>query len=111
MLTMILATALVFSSPSSLPNGLSVDTKNTLFNNVIYRPKTPTISMQQQFINTMYDKQMKFIKSNNMDGDFGYRNLLNDTIFIGYAPYNDGSRDGKVQIKLDMTYRFNEAKE
>jgi hypothetical protein len=109
MITMILATALVFSSPSTLPNGLTVDTKNTLFTNVIYQPKEPKLSLQQQFINSMYDKQMTFIKSNNMDGDFDYRSLLNDSVFIGYAHYNDGFRDGKVRIKLDMAYRYNEA--
>jgi hypothetical protein len=108
---MILATALVFSTPDALPNGLTVDTKSTLFSSVLYHPKPTNLSSQEKFIDAMYTKQMMFIKSNNMDGKFDFRALLNDNIYIGSAPYNDGFRDGKVRIKLDMTYRYNEAQE
>lgn len=104
MITMILATVLMLQTTDNLPNGLMVDPSNFLnMSRVIYVPKDAHLSDQQQFINELYIKQMKLSKVN-----VG----MNDLPYMGIALYTDQyQQKGKVNIVLDMAYRYNEGKE
>jgi hypothetical protein len=104
MISMIFATALMLQTTDNLPNGLMVDPSNFLnMSRVIYEQKDKHLSAQQELINKLYIKQMKRSKVN-----WG----LNDTSYMGQALYTDKyQQKGKVNILLDMTYRYNEGKE
>ncbi|WP_282109302.1 hypothetical protein [Shewanella algicola] len=107
MILIVLSTVLMFNTTDNLPNGLTVDSSNFL-SKVIYQTPEKSLTPQQKYINDMYDKQMTFIKPNNMGSDWAHRNRTNKKVNIGKALYTDRfNKQGKVNVILDMNYRFN----
>ncbi|MGI2228094.1 hypothetical protein [Shewanella frigidimarina] len=111
MFTILLATVLAFPSMNELPNGLKVDAKH-LLSAASYIMEKPIVSKQKAFIDSLYDTQMQAIQSDITSDNQRFLNLISSKVTVGKVSLTSKNGQHKnVDIILDMSYRFNEARE
>jgi hypothetical protein len=111
MISLILASAMAFQSPATLPNGLTINYKSHKIGTGIYKAKKKTQTKQQAYINKKYSEQMISIAANNMNGYGEFRDLSQETIHIGTTSFQSVLGNSELDVILDMKHQYNKALE